>query len=192
MNIYSDLLKEHRNFEVYLPDDYEEPSSVQNHYPTVYLLDGEWYQTLVWEIIKNLSANGVIPKVILVSIESGESRIRDLTPSHSLLDWRGEHCDDFRDSGGLSVFLEFLQSELIPTIEGQYRALPHRIIIGHSLAGLAVSYSLLTQPSLFQGLITLGLPPMAPHYFGLRCLTMGRVAQSLVSNNLPMESKIWS
>ena len=151
--LYSHQLREDRGYQVFLPDSYHAKNHAPKSYPVVYLLDGEWYKNLTWEIIKHLSANQILPELILVSIDTREHRFRDLTPSKSLLDWQGKHCDDFKDSGGLTDFLSFLEGELVPHIDGHYRTIGHRTLIGHSLGGLAVSYSYMTQAALFQGLI---------------------------------------
>ena len=152
---FSKKLQENRHYQVYLPESYYDTLYARMCYPVLYLLDGEFYGTLVWEIIKNLGLSCTMPEVILVAINTSEHRFRDLTPSHSLLDWQDKPCNFFKDSGGLTHFLNFLQAELLPDIEASYRTVAHRTLIGHSLGGLAVSYSLLTQPGLFQGLVAI-------------------------------------
>jgi hypothetical protein len=53
--------------------------------------------------------------------------------------------------GGASTFLEFIEQELKPEVEGKYRIDRDRqSIVGHSLGGLFVLQVLLTRPSVFQ------------------------------------------
>src|SRR5688572_5030918 len=51
--------------------------------------------------------------------------------------------------GRADAFLAFLRTELIPTIERDYRTAPERMLAGNSRAELFVIYSLLAHPSLF-------------------------------------------
>ncbi|MDB4077776.1 alpha/beta hydrolase-fold protein [Porticoccaceae bacterium] len=148
-------LQENRHYQVLLPDSYHRSEFALRHYPTVYLLDGQWHSALAWAVIQHLSASGWIPELILVAIDTGSHRFRDLTPTASLLDWRGLRCESYRGSGGLRHFLGFMQDELLPSLAADYRTAPHRSLVGHSLGGLAVSHSLLTQPDFFQGLVSI-------------------------------------
>jgi tetratricopeptide (TPR) repeat protein len=76
--------------------------------------------------------NEQIPEMIIVAIVNRD-RSRDLTP------------DKLNPNAGSAAFLHFLQHELIPQIEKQYRTLPYRILAGHSLAGLFAIESFLKQ-----------------------------------------------
>ena len=153
--LFSEALQEDRAIEVYLPDSYQETDYAPMHYPVIYLLDGELYGDLVWTLITHLSATQAMPEVILVSIPSGETRFRDLTPTRSLIDWQGQSCNFLESSGGLAVFLESIEHTVVPYLENHYRTSPHRTLLGHSLAGLAVCQSLVSQATLFQGLVAL-------------------------------------
>ena len=91
---------------------------------------------------------GVMPEVIVVGLPnvSGSGRQRDYTPPFMVQDL------DQPDSpmGAADRFLSFLGSELIPSIERDYRTAPFRMLAGHSRGGLLVAYSLLADPPLFQ------------------------------------------
>ena len=153
--LYSTHLEEERCIQIYLPDDDGDTEARSRCYSVVYLLDGQWRGGLTWEVIQHLHRSGVIAPQILVCVHTDEHRFRDLTPTSSLLDWRGNRCESFADSGRSEVFLAYMETELIPFIESRYSTNAHRTVIGHSLGGLAVSASLLRQPHLFQALIAL-------------------------------------
>ncbi|MDB9953547.1 alpha/beta hydrolase-fold protein [Porticoccaceae bacterium] len=154
-SLNSTIINEVRDITLYLPKSYAEPGYSPMRYPVVYLLDGEQYGCLIRELINHLSETYTLPEVILVAITSGTHRFRDLTPSASTMDWQGQSCDYLQDTGGLSSFLEFIEKELVPHIDTTYRTSSHRTLVGHSLAGLAVCQSLLVQPHLFQGLVSI-------------------------------------
>ena len=155
LTLHSAALQEDRDIMVCLPDSYQDNDHAPMHYPVVYLLDGEQYGDLVWALINNLSATQTMPEVILVAITAGEHRFRDLTPTRSDIDWQGQRCSFLKESGGMTEFLSFLAETLLPHIEANYRTLPYRTLLGHSLAGLAVCQSFLSQANLFQGLVAL-------------------------------------
>ena len=69
----------------------------------------------------------------------GRLRARDLTPIVEEPNESGQS----RQTGGAAEFLSFIQTELIPTIERDYRVDPaNRVLAGHSFGGLFVLYVL--------------------------------------------------
>ena len=129
-----------------LPQNYE-PS--KQEYPVIYVLDAQWDFTMLISIYGQLNYDGDVPDAILVGVTwGGESpdaeklRGRDFTPT-KLADWE--------NSGGADKFLEFWRKELIPFIAQEYSANDERVLIGSSLGGLFTTYTMLTQPDLFDG-----------------------------------------
>lgn len=80
------------------------------------------------------------PDMIVVALPSGtdEARARDYTPDQKA-----------------DQFLDFLEHELIPHIESNYRAADCRILSGHSRSGLFSFYSMLMRPDLFSAYFAL-------------------------------------
>jgi predicted alpha/beta superfamily hydrolase len=133
--IRSQILKEERQYLVYLPASYaNDKFYIHKKYPVLFLLDGSTHFHLVSGLIGTMSAEGneQIPEMIVVAIPNTD-RTRDLTPDKS------------NQSGGSAAFLRFLQDELLPQIEKQYRTLHYRVLAGHSLGGLFVMESFLKQ-----------------------------------------------
>jgi predicted alpha/beta superfamily hydrolase len=93
-------------------------------------------------IIEQQAWGGTMPEMILVGIQN-TNRTRDLTPTKNE---RG-------DGGGADKFLQFIESEVIPLIEKNYRTQPYRIFAGHSLGGLFAVYSFVARPDLFNAYI---------------------------------------
>ncbi len=143
--IYSEVLKEERQYSVYLPKNYSE---MDLKYPVLITLDGYF----LWPvgIVDYLSFAGNIPEIIIVSIQSTD-RDRDFTPTNAA-NIEGEYIST---SGGADKFLSFLETELMPAIDNNYRTENFRIFAGHSLGGLLVTYTLLKNPALFQAYIAI-------------------------------------
>jgi predicted alpha/beta superfamily hydrolase len=151
----SAILKEERDYWIDLPDGYDSAGAAQMKYPVLYLLDAERFFAQASTIVKFMSGLGTIPEMIVVGIPSTAHRTRDMTPTHSLTGPNGESRQRGAKSGGGDVFLSSLQTELFPLIEGKHRAMPYRILVGHSLTGLFVLHAFLTDPSSFQAIVAM-------------------------------------
>ncbi len=154
----SEILHENRNFWVYLPKSYQNTVFVPKKYPVLYILDGDVHFHSASGVVQFMSdgnnGNTQIPEMIVVAIPN-TFRTRDLTPTHTTKSESGKQEPSLASSGGGEAFLNFLQNELIPHIEANYRTLPHRVLVGHSLGGLLATDVLLRQPPIFQGYIAI-------------------------------------
>ena len=149
--IYSEILGENRKVWVHVPKNANKAKT----YPVVYLLDGPGHFYSVVGMIKQLSTtngNTVLPEMIVVAIPNTD-RARDLTPSE---DVNLKHSDGtIIKSGGGDRFLDFIEKELIPYIDGKYPTAPYRTYIGHSFGGLSVIQALVTRTQLFNNYIAI-------------------------------------
>jgi predicted alpha/beta superfamily hydrolase len=119
----------------------------------LYLLDGESNFEFTAAIIHFLAENERIPGMIVVGIDSGDrsQRTHDLTaPSQVEIERRFSP-----GNGGADVFLAFIDSELVPYVEKNYRTRPYRILVGHSFGGLFAIHTLATRPMLFNAYIAI-------------------------------------
>lgn len=135
--IYSNILKEERTLWIYNPA--ETNSTNLQHYPVLYLLDGEEHFYAMVSMIKQM--RGVWGDIIVVGITNTD-RNRDLTPT-------------VNNSGGGDNFMNFIKAELIPHIDSAYPSAPYRIFSGHSLGGLTVINTLLNNTQLFHAYIAI-------------------------------------
>ena len=140
LKMKSNVLSEERNIFIYLPEGYEESNQ---QYPVLFLLDGAVHFHHGTGIVQFLSANGLMPRLIVVAIPNTD-RNRDFSPTVE----NGQV-----NSGGADHFLDFLQHELIPLIDAKYRTNPYRILFGHSLTGMFSVYTFITRPQLFSAYI---------------------------------------
>jgi Predicted hydrolase of the alpha/beta superfamily len=138
--ISSTVLSEARQIIVRVPPGYHRSTA---KYPVVYMLDGHQPHIRMMEgIIDQQAFAGRIPELILVSIPN-VNRDRDMTPTKTARP----------ASGGAANFLKFIESEVFPLVETNYRTQPYRILAGHSLAGLAAINAMLSKPAMFNAYI---------------------------------------
>ncbi len=140
--IQSKVLNEDRVMLIYLPDSY---CLSNKTYPVLYLLDGGFHFHHTSGIVQFLSAQGLIPEMILVAITNVD-RNRDFSPTH---------VDRIPTSGGAGNFLSFLTEELTPYINQNYRTQAFDILVGHSFGGTFATYALLENPDEFEAYIAI-------------------------------------
>ena len=146
----SKILQEDRPIIVSLPIGY---NNSEGNYPVLYLLDGLGNIKHQVGTVELLTESGIIPPMIIVAIESLD-RSRDLTPSKAGQDvYGGTGNSGIPQSGGAPEFLQFLEKELIPYVEANYRTHPYRILEGHSFGGLFSTYTLMEKPEIFDAFI---------------------------------------
>ncbi len=133
--------------QISLPADYNNSTK---KYPVVYLMDSQWDFPAVKSIYGQQYFDGFIPAVIIVGVTWGgidpnpdSLRARDYTPTNEAR---------LIQSGGADKFLDFMQKELFPFIEKNYKAdNESRTLMGCSLGGLFTLYTLFTRTGMFTG-----------------------------------------
>ena len=139
--LHSRILNEQRDLLIHLPNNYHKHTSVK--YPVVYLLDGQRNLRHAAGTLDLLNQDNKAQEMIIVAIKNTH-RTRDFTPTYD------ESYNQWGISGGADMFLDFVEDELIPYINKQYRTNNFKILSGHSLGGLLAVYSLQSRPQLFQ------------------------------------------
>jgi predicted alpha/beta superfamily hydrolase len=148
-----------RQYELYieLPEGYSESSD--KSYPVLYYMDAVWHREIL-----SAGAEYILTDAILV----GVSWQKD--PDKNLLEQHGEHVSRYWDYtiqestnpeqqakyqlGQANNHLNFIQQDVIPYVEGNYRTDPeNRSYFGYSLSGLFGAYVLLSQPDTFRNYI---------------------------------------
>lgn len=138
--IKSQVLGEDRTILVRVPRNYD---NIDLKFPVVYMLDAHPPQNAMMAgLLEQQAWGAVMPEMILVGIQN-TNRLRDLTPT----------ATERSGSGGGQKFLQFIETEVIPLVEKEYRTQPYRIFAGHSLGGLFVFYSFVERPDLFNAYI---------------------------------------
>ncbi|HKE56605.1 MAG TPA: alpha/beta hydrolase-fold protein, partial [Pyrinomonadaceae bacterium] len=144
-SLHSAILNEERRVIIHLPRNYSQDTS--RKYPVMYVLDGTSQDQHTADKITVLSDAGLIPSAIVVGLPNTRgNRERDQTPPYM----RRDVNDENSPFGAADKFLSFVEKELIPFVEGNYRTSGYKTLSGNSRGGLFVLYSLLEKPDLFQ------------------------------------------
>ena len=152
--IKSEILNSDREISVYLPNSYNDNNYI--NYPVLYLLDGRKFFASFSGVITQLSsdASPQIPEMIVIGITS-QYRIKDSSPTNSLIGYTMEEEKGLEVSGGANNFIRFIQKELIPFVEKNYRTNSYRTLVGYSFTGLPVLQSLFSIPETFNSYLVI-------------------------------------
>ncbi|SHM05783.1 alpha/beta hydrolase-fold protein [Mucilaginibacter sp. OK098] len=156
VQITSKILGETRKVYIYVPP--ADSLNPAKRYPVLYLMDGENHFGMIAELCKYLSRwdVNVMPEMIVVGIPN-TNRTRDLTPTHSIIDYYGKADTSatswLKSSGGNDNFLQFISTELMPYVETHYKTQPFKIFAGHSFGGITAINCFLNNPGMFNAYI---------------------------------------
>lgn len=150
ITLKSEILKENRDINVYLPLNYEADSL--KTYPVIYLLDGSKDEDFIHVagIVQfgSFSWINMVPETIVVGIANID-RKRDFTyPSGAAIDQK-----ELPTSGGSKNFIQFIEKELQPFITSNFRTTNTKTLIGQSLGGLLATEILFKAPQLFDNYV---------------------------------------
>jgi predicted alpha/beta superfamily hydrolase len=156
--IASAILKETRRILVVLPTSYSQ-SAADRRYPVTVVVDGEYLIAPVAVVSDELSRNGQIPESVIVGIEnvggadfmsSNNKRVYDLTPPG--LSVSGSNLNQGGDG-----FLDFIEKELLPAVDRQFRTAAPRVFVGVSSGGILATYAAATR-STYSAVVSLDAP----------------------------------
>jgi len=137
----SKILDEERGLLIHLPNNYYQNTEL--NYPVLYLLDGQRNLNHAAGTLDLLNQDSKSQEMIIIAIKNTH-RTRDLTPTYD------ESYNEWGISGGADNFLDFIEQELIPYVNNNYRTNSFKILSGHSFGGLLAVYALQSRPQLFQ------------------------------------------
>ena len=147
--LHSNILNEDREYWVSLPESYSDEALSYRKYPLLIVLDGNVHFKVISGMANYMGADRYrswkIPEMIVVGIQNVDRR-RDYTPD-KIITVRENN------SGGGERFLSFLEDELIPELDKNYRTTSYRILFGHSLGGLLATHAYLKEETLFNAFI---------------------------------------
>ncbi len=150
-SIESELLSEKRAYWISLPDSYNDKTKSYKKYPLLILLDGHLHFKSAAGAVQFMSngnnGNREIPEMIVVAVMN-VNRERDFTPDKIIT----KRENDF---GGGDNFLHFLEKELIAKLDKEYRTIPYRILVGHSLGGLLATHAYMKESTIFNSFIAI-------------------------------------
>lgn len=141
---HSTALGEQRTINVVLPASYDkEPTK---RYPVLYLIDGGVDQDLlhVSGVVRLGALWGRSAEAIIVGIETADRRRELVGPTKD-----PELLKRYPTAGASDRFRAFIRTEVKPLVEHSYRTDGRNVVLGESLAGLFVTETYLTEPTLF-------------------------------------------
>jgi uncharacterized protein len=156
--ISSVILNETRRILVVLPASYSQ-SAPDRRYPVTVVVDGEYLVAPVAVVSDELSRNGQIPESVIVGVEnvggadwlaSNKKRVYDLTPPGLSVSGSG------LNEGG-DRFLDFIEQELLPALDRQFRTAAPRAFVGVSSGGILATYAAATRPT-YRAVVSLDAP----------------------------------
>ena len=136
--INSKKLNTNREIWVNLPESYSNPNLQKVNYPVIYVLDAEANFTFLTGVVNKFETGHYqeIPEFIIVGISNKNGdRTKDFT-----------HVNDVN-------FLSFIQSELFPFVENNYRVNDFKMLIGHSLGGYFALKTMYNYPETFNAYV---------------------------------------
>ena len=140
LEIQSQYPKENRQSTVHLPESYS--NNIYKRYPVMYVLDGQVAESYVPAVTRIFADRDRAPEIIVITLPSTGNRNRDYSPMGK--------GDDGITSGAANQFLSYIEKELIPYIDENYRTEPFRILSGESRGGLFTLHSFIQKTQLFQ------------------------------------------
>ncbi|AZA81998.1 esterase [Chryseobacterium lactis] len=137
----SKTLNEDRTLNIYLPQGFDKSKS----YPVIYLLDGSMNEDFIHVsgLVQFFNEMYSMPETIVIGIANVD-RKRDFTFHTDIKDLQ----KDYPTTGHSDKFISFLEKELKPYIESQFKT-TDKYIFGQSLGGLVATEILLKKPEMF-------------------------------------------
>jgi predicted alpha/beta superfamily hydrolase len=126
----SQILDKEREIQVFLPTNYDDN---KKKYPVLYVMDGQRYFLNGIAFQQNLAWQEIVPDFIIIGIVTDRQKRRNLFYNES------------------SKFIQFLEKELIPKIDKDYRTINERLYFGWEMAARLGFEILADLPSLFKG-----------------------------------------
>lgn len=137
--IHSAYFGTDRELLISLPEGYHDPSGTKKRYQVAYVFDSQndYFFRYTASLIQMLNLSGTLEPTIIVGIRSTNRRF-EFTPK-LLSD--GPY-KSWTKTGGADSLVLHLEKEVFPYIEQQFRTMPVRIGLGHSLGGTFLTWCL--------------------------------------------------
>lgn len=159
LTLRSKIFGNTRTIRVWLPDDYHEPSQRGRKYPVFYFTDGiaTFHGRQLDRIAKELILSRRIPPTIFVGIDNGGSTRESKHPGSD----RANEYLPYPDASLVppvpkprgKLFPEFLEREVRPLVESQYRTTDAIGIAGASYGGAIALFTVMKYPGRYRWLL---------------------------------------
>jgi hypothetical protein len=156
VKIQSKFLNQEREILIYTPQDYD--LRINEYFNVIYVFDSQDraffdYTSSIVSFLTNGSKSFIIVGITSPYNEKLDySRRNDFLPNIESEEYKKQAGKYY---GNANNFLKYVESEVIPFINSNYRTLKHNIAVGHSLGASFVLYSFIKKPNLFQNYIAI-------------------------------------
>ena len=144
-SINSKVYNDTREVLIYKPPSYY--SNPDANFPVLYMVDADYnfhYVTGLIELLSGISE--FIPEMIVVGVSGkGTTTYRE----------NSKPPFDVKDKGNADVTVDYIEKELMPFIETNYKSNGYKILSGHSIGGLFVTYAMINHNHLFDSFIAI-------------------------------------
>ena len=147
--IASKFLNEEREIQIYLPDSYK--TSIKE-YPVMYILDGQRFFLHTVSLHQSFVEFDITPEFIIVGINNMESK-RNIT-----------------FSADAKIFSDYLEKEVIPFVDNNFRTKQDRLLFGWAYGGGFVLQELISKPHVYTSYIAASPYPVFNKMEGLDSL----------------------
>lgn len=140
-SLQSQVLSQEMSLSLHLPQGYDQGSE---RYPVIIMMGSEFRERFaLWaSTLDYMSGQGQIPKMILVGVDLSQG-------NGVLLPDRQTGSTESTDK-----HLRFINDELIPFVDAEYRTVPYRVLFGASNSGFFAVYALLQEPNSFNAFLS--------------------------------------
>lgn len=143
--IHSNFIGQDYSIKIWFPSGY----NPEKKYPVLYLLDGDHAFAMATDIVQYLNYGNHVPEILIVS-PSYDSK------AYPEYGGKNMRIRDYITESGRVNFFKFLEKELIPFINEEYKTFPEeKAIWGYSNSGVFVMWSLFQEPTLFNRYIAI-------------------------------------
>lgn len=154
LSLYSEALQENRDFYVYTPYEYEEYT--HKYYQVLYVFDADRREffDLAQALPYFVDEDDIDSRYIVVGVQGSKhpeaSRNDDLLPKPQF-----DNNPFLYGKANRANFMKYVQGELMPFIQANYRVTSNSLAVGHSLTGSYVIAHFLQHPDAFEGVIAI-------------------------------------
>ena len=141
--VTSQILQSKREVKLQLPRSYN--SNEDQSYPLVVVFDGDYLFEPIAGTMDYLSYWDEVPEAIIVGINQSGTRNDDFQIG----------SDRFLPQGKGADFFDFIEVELVPMLEEQYRIAGFKMAVGHNRSANFINFFLLRETLLFNAYISL-------------------------------------
>ena len=147
--ITSNSLQETRAIDIALPVNYQETADTHK-YPVIVVMDGELMFPMVSGLVHQMTANSQMPDSIVIGIYNAAGKRRSITPKPF-----NREGKPYWFGGKENDYLDFLKAEVLPFVEGEYRAADFRTLIGLSPTANFTLHAFWKAPDVFDAYVAI-------------------------------------